>query len=394
MKPTFSESAPTAAEADAEAARNFGLPQAITVIDRSRLSELLEREVTITHARVKPGHSVVVAHHDHSGHHGWTMLTLDADKLSKAQERAADIGDPLTIHQQAAGLYAFSGSIWSDPFLAKELAEAVQAVQQRSGPSATWHVLKFNPRRRVVASVEAESGTKVIRVLPGDAAPLLRTCQHWRELGLPVPRTAPLGQRGSAVIAPLWGSGDLSSMPYEPAAVSAGSAISQLHSSAARGTRTVENPDPLRAAAALSRLAPWLKDRAEHLARQCAGRLTPMLNSAPAEIHGDLSPDQVVLASEHSHKIRLIDLERAGGGHPLQDIGSWVASCRHTANTNLIDAFFDGYGPQPAFYPADLGTWEAYAHLNRATDFFRRREADWPAQTLNALNLAEEALLQ
>lgn len=383
---------PTAAEADAVAARSFGLPQAINVLDHHRLSEMLEREVTVTRSRVKPGHSVVVAHHDASGNHGWTMLTVDEDKLGKAREHAAAFGEKTDIHQQSPGLYVFSGRIWSDPPLAKELAEALQAVHEQSGHPAAWQVLSYNPRRRVVASVHTKSGTKVVRVLAHDAAPLLSTYQHWRELGLPVLRTVPLGQRGSAVIAPLWGVGDLASLPYEPAAVSAGSAISQLHSSAGGRTGAVRRPDPLQAAASLSQLVPWLKDRADRLARQCADRLAPMRNAATAEIHGDLSPDQVVLAAEASHKIRLIDLERAGVGHPLQDIGSWVATCRYRANTNLIDAFLEGYAAQPAISPADLGAWEAYAHLNRVTDFFRHRTANWPAQTLHALNLAEEAL--
>lgn len=384
---------PTAAEADAIAARSSELPDAINVIDPGRLCEILKREVTITHARVKPGHSVVVAHHDVSGNHGWTMLTRDKDKFRKARERAADGGDATQVHQHSAGRYLFSGSIWSDVPLAKELAEAVRAMEHQTGLSPAWHVLRYNPRRRVVASVESMNGPQVVRVLAEDAGALIRTCQHWRDLDLPVLSTAPLGQRGTAVIAPLWGSGDLLNLPHEPAAVAAGSAISKLHATTRRrDDSAVAQPDPLRAVAALSRLAPWLKDRAEQLARECANRLAPTLIAATAEIHGDLSPDQVVLEAESSHEIRIIDLERAGRGYPMQDIGSWAATCRHVEKTNLIDAFLEGYGAQPGVPPADLGAWESYAHLSRVTDYFRHREEFWPAQTLHALNLAEEAL--
>lgn len=76
----------------------------------------------------------------------------------------------------------------------------------------------------------------------------------------------------------------------------------------------------------------------------------------------------------------------------MRDIGSWTATCRHSGHTSLIDAFLSGYHAHALLNQGQLNVWESYAHLSRATDFFRHREPDWPAHTINALNLAEEAL--
>lgn len=394
MNHTLSCTAPSAAAADAQAAAGAGLSRAAELIDPEALSALLDRQVTITHARIKPGRSVVVAHADADGQHGWTMLTTDPDKFHKAQQKAKEHSQDLRIHQEVAvGGYLCSGSIWSDPALAKELEDARSTLNEAESRSVQWHILRYNPRRRLVAVVDAGHHPKVVRVSAGGADDLLATARRWRNLGLPVTNVAPLGHRHSATIAPLWGIGDLASTPYSPAAQTAGAALAALHAAPqerARSARLQANPQ--QTAAALGRIAPWLAERAETLAVRCTEALAPTLNSTSSEIHGDLSPDQVVLAAESSHKVRIIDLDRAGCGHPMRDIGSWVATCRHAGTPELIDAFLTGYATGTSLQPVDLDAWEAYAHLARSTDFFRHREPDWPAQTVRALNFAQEAL--
>ncbi|WP_150460735.1 phosphotransferase [Nesterenkonia ebinurensis] len=385
---------PTPAQADAVAASAVKLNRAVEVIDPGLLSELLQRPVNITHARIKPGHSVVVAHASQDGEHGWTMLTNDRDKFCKAQQRAESFGQQLQIHQDddAAG-YLYSGSLWSDPALAKQLHDARSTLNEIEDRQVRWEILRYNPRRRLVAVVDAGHSPKVVRVAAGGADRVLATAARWRSLGLPVTNVAPLGHRQSATIAPLWGAGDLAQQPYEPAAQTAGEAVARLHNAPrdqSCGDRRYA--DPAEAAAALSRIAPWLEDRAEQLALRCTAQLKPTLGSTTAEIHGDLSPDQIILAAEGSHKVRIIDLDRTGCGHPMRDIGSWVATCRHAGTSELIDAFLAGYATDARLDPTDLDAWEAYAHLARATDFFRHREPDWPQHTIRALNLAEEAL--
>lgn len=378
----------TGAAADGLAAEASGLDQAGTLLDAAALSGLLHREVTITHVRSKPGHSLVAAHTDLHGAAGWTMLTGDPVKYHNAAQRAADFGKELQVHQ-ASGSHFFSGTVWTDPQLAKELAEARAVL----GEETPWRVLRYNPRRRVVAAVQTGSSQKVLRVVAHGAAGLLNTARRWRSQGLPVTNVSPLGRRGSATIAALWGVSDLGRAPHPPAAETAGAAIAKLHAGPARqpdhGRR---NPDPHRAAKGLVDVAPWLEGRASRLAAELEDRLAALPHRAAAQIHGDLSPDQVVLGDYQSHKIRLIDLDRAGWGSPMRDVGSWIAACRRDEQLQLIDPFLTGYTAHSHVKPHDLDVWEATAHLAGAADFFRHREPDWPARTIRALDLTEEAL--
>lgn len=383
------ESSPaiSAAAADQLAAEASGLDGAWLLLDSDRLSDLLQHQVTVTGVRSKPGHSLVVAHTDTEGRAGWTMLSTDEDKFHKAHQRAADSGLSIQVHR-AAPPYLFSGSIWTDPPLAKELFAARAAL----GTETPWRVLRYNPRRRVVAVVPTSSGQKVVRVLTTNAAPLRRTARTWRDLQIPVGRVWQIGRRGSATIAPLWGVGDLSRHPHPPAGQSTGAAIATLHTRAPHSrTASVAQPDPVTAANGLADVAPWAGRRAGELAAEVGARLAELSHTS-AQIHGDLSPDQVLIADERSHKIRLIDLDRAGRGDPMRDLGSWVAACRRENWPDMIQAFLDGYSQHAHLDAAGLAVWEAYAHLAGSADFFRHREPDWPTRTLNALKLTEEAL--
>lgn len=378
----------TVSAADGLAAQASGLDRAEELLDPAALSQLLGRQVRITHVRSKPGRSLLVAHTDFFGEAGWTMLTADAVKYHNAQERAASFGCPMQVHG-TAGPYLFSGPVWADPQLAKELAEARAAL----GEDTDWQLLRYNPRRRVVASVRSGSGQKVIRVLAAGADQLLRTTQHWRGLGLPVSSLSALGQRGTATIAPLWGVDDLRSSPHPPAARTAGAAVAALHAAPLRNSGAdCSRPNPQGAAAGLAQAAPWAQQRAAALADQLDDRLAPLRDAPASEIHGDLSPDQVVLGDHRSHKVRLIDLDRAGGGHPMRDLGSWAAACRRDQQEELLEAFLTGYTEHAPLQPQIMDAWEAYAHLAGAADFFRHREPDWPARTIRALEMTEEAL--
>ncbi|WP_300343768.1 phosphotransferase [Nesterenkonia sp.] len=378
---------PSAAAADALAAESAGLPFAHEVLDPDALSELLQRPVRITHLRIKPGHSVVAAHTDQSGRAGWTMLTNDPDKYGKALKRAADHALDILVHRTEPGML-YSGDVWADTDLAKELA----AAREATGEQAQWSILRFNPRRRVVACVQGAGSPKVVRVLSDSTAALLSIAARWRHLGIPVTNAKALGRRGTAVSTPLWGTGDLAAVPHPPAAVTAGAALARLHAAEAPAELRRTPADPGPAAAGVARVAPWAAQHAEELAARLAERLTPLEQLPAAEVHGDLSPDQVILAAEGSHKIRLIDIDRAGAGRPMRDVGSWAAACRRDQQPELLEAFLAGYAEHAQVDRAELNTWEAYAHLASAADFFRRRDPAWPALTARSLTFAEEAL--
>lgn len=407
---------PSAAHADAWVASSAQIPGAQLLLDPAELSELLGRHVEITHLRIKPGHSVVVAFVDHSGSYGSATLTTDADKFTKAIQRAARVGETLHVHQDESP-WLFSGPVWADPVLATALHSAFAATSQRFGEDgAHWDVLRYNPRRRVVAAVGPRGRpSHVVRVVESGAAKLLETTARWRELGVPVTNAKALGERDTAVITPMWGVGDLTHHPFEPAAHSAGSAVALLHSTtrlntdnddAAAASRLQVLPvSAAQAVAPIQRFAPWLGERAEKLAEVIERRLREAALGlrehaellAPCELHGDLSADQVILAAPNSHKIRLIDLERSGIGHPLRDLGSWAATCFRQGLPQLVEPFLHGYATQLGISADELdldllSAWEAYSHLAGALDPFRHREPNWPQAVTRTIALAEETI--
>ncbi|WP_044494120.1 phosphotransferase family protein [Nesterenkonia massiliensis] len=409
---------PSADQADVWAARSAQLPGAELLLNPAKLSELLTRQVRITHLRIKPDHSVVVTFVDRCGAYGYAALTTDADKFTKAIQRAARVGETLHVHQDESP-WLFSGPVWADPVLATALHSAFAATSQRFGEDgAHWEMLRYNPRRRVVAAVGPRGRpSHVVRVVESGAAKLLETTARWRELGVPVTNAKALGERDTAVITPMWGVGDLTHHPFEPAAHSAGSAVALLHSTtrlntdnddAAAGSRLQVLPvSATQAVAPIQRFAPWLGERAEKLAevierrlREAAlGRREHAELLAPCELHGDLSADQVILAAPNSHKIRLIDLERSGIGHPLRDLGSWAATCFRQGLPQLVEPFLHGYATQLGISADELdldllSAWEAYSHLTGALDPFRHREQNWPQLITAAITCAEEAILR
>lgn len=386
-------------EADEVAARAADLPGARTLMDSAELSALLGRQAQISRVRIKPGHSVVAAFTTTDAEPGWAMLTLDADKLSKARHRAEDNSlagtMPFRVHSENRH-YLFSGSIWADPVLAKDLGAARSALTRRAGTDQPWTVLRHNPRRRVVAvvpPVDGEHGAKIIRVASRRTThTALETAQRWRSMGLPLVRSTPLGGRGTAVGAPLWGWADLASHPHGPAALTAGAALGTLHQMTMSTHRAPLPVHTESAAAAVASIAPWLGPQAHRLAQRIEERFSALGPGVITELHGDLSPDQVVLATPGSHKIRLIDFDRAGAGDSMRDLGSWAAACRRLELDGLIEDFWAGYITRSAVDLARASVWEAFAQLSAAPDAFRLRSPDWPELLQRTLTLAEEAL--
>ena len=396
---------PQAAEADALVAEQSGLDHVEDLLDDATLSSWLGFPVQGRHVRIKPGHSATMAwERTDAGpddvmdtaavpRHGWTVVSRDTDKYAKAQTRAEQVGESLRIHQ-GSPLYVVSGSVWADRVLGRELAEARGAL----GGEAPWRILRYNPRRRVVAVVEVEGRRRAVRVEGRNVADQLATAVRWRQLGLPAGRMHPLGQRGTALVAPLWGHDDLLGDPCAPAAENAGRVFATLHSGSpevGKNSSRVLTADVAQAARAVSLAAPWLGERATLLGQRLSRRMAGLRGKdvgGLVELHGDLSPDQVLLAAQGSHKIRVIDLDRAGLGPAMRDVGSWVAACRAAEVLPLAEEFLKGYSRVAPVSEEAMRVWECYAHLAAAMDPFRRREANWPEGTLRRLVMAEQAL--
>ncbi|SFV20159.1 phosphotransferase [Micrococcus terreus] len=389
---------PSTAEADAHLIGLARLEGAERLFSDAALSQAVGRPVTATHLRLKPGQSVTVAWQSTGAgpaEHGWAQVTADSDKIRKTLSRAekAHCPDQVTVHE-LPGSVLLIGSVWTDPKLAVELHRAHRRQAQARGSDEPWQVLRFNPGRRLVA----RAGQDVLRVhtspLDGPTG-MVQTVRRWRSWDLPVLPLRSLGGHGTAASSPFWGAGDALALPHPDTARAAGELIGRLHSR--RAARSPLPAVPLRvrsSAESVAESAPWLAEAARALAARLEPLLLRDLSDSPAvELHGDLSPDQLLVATPGSTEVRLIDVDRAGAGPAARDLGSWLAACRRQGTPEIGEAFLNGYAAH-APLPEDrtIAAWESSAHLLAALDPLRHRAPDWPQRVTERLQGALDAL--
>jgi Ser/Thr protein kinase RdoA (MazF antagonist) len=174
---------------------------------------------------------------------------------------------------------------------------------------------------------------------------------------------------------------------FDQAVGATGEALAQLHNARIPGlhrhTWAEEAADLLSAAAAVGAVRPDLSSEASSLAARVIERLGSL---APrmATIHGDFSDDQVIVGSQGAV---LVDLDTVAEGHPLVDVGRFLAqlSLHHPDEDSARDAFLEGYGLPVG---AEVGLLEAGMLLKAAIRPFRRLRSDWPAVVEHRLRLA------
>jgi Ser/Thr protein kinase RdoA (MazF antagonist) len=177
---------------------------------------------------------------------------------------------------------------------------------------------------------------------------------------------------------------------FEPGVAVAGAALARLHAaepvSGLPGHGWAQEAAGLAASAsAVGVLRPALAAEAAALAErivQALGRLPPSSRT----LHGDFYDDQVLVAGDAAV---LIDLDGIRLGHPLLDVGNFLAHLTVRDEDDAVrDAFLDGYG-RPV---EGAGVLEAAGLLRLAVAPFRRLEPDWPDEAERRLRLAAQRL--
>jgi len=161
--------------------------------------------------------------------------------------------------------------------------------------------------------------------------------------------------------------------------------------------RLADEATTIRATAgAIGGLVPALAPRLERLASAVAKRLRDIPESS-VPIHGDFYYDQA-LVSEAG--VVLIDFDEARLGHPLLDVGNFLAHLSAAGRRGVLHPA----GARAAFRAAsaqllpascrDIALFEAAAMIRLAGGPFRRLEPDWPEAVERLVELAERCLSQ
>ncbi|HEX7353042.1 phosphotransferase [Brachybacterium sp.] len=391
--------------------RHARLPGAAELLDSARLSTLLGREVTLDRVRIKPGASVRVSYRatverpgamgTDLGDIGWAVLVDSRDKRENLLRRAGRRGITLQEHTPASetsGPFLLSGGLDSDAQLGGE----VHRIQHRERGAAP-RVLSYNPERHAVLLLP-DSGD-VLRVAARPLDGLLQVATHWRELGLPTLEQRRWRDRRAVLVGERWGQGDLAALASHPlsmpAATRLGGVMARLHSADLTGRELPEARVGGLVPTATAAIADLLPHRADAVDR-LSDRLRDALPAGAPHvlIHGDLSPDQVLvsvdetaLPGEGRLPLRVVDLDRSGLGPAGADLGSWMASCLLSGVEEQAAAFLEGYSLRRRLPSVqELAAWTARALLAAALDPMRRHGGDWLPAVEQRLALADAVL--
>ncbi|MGI6877495.1 phosphotransferase [Microbacterium sp. gxy059] len=340
------------------------LPDLALLLDAEALSDALGSPVRIERLRYKPGSSTVVSLRDRAGRAFWAAAHADPAKIAKHARRAARLGASAT----PIGHAALSAPAVADRALARGIEEAALA-------SSSGEVLRYNPFRRLVV----RSGGHVVKASAREQD--VRVPERLAARGIPVLVPRRLGARATTTT--WWGEGDLASVPSPTAARAAGRALAALH-------RVPVDDPPLAApsrsevvAGAMDAIRAILPDAAESAGDVAAEAGCAASSRHAGLVHGDLSPDQVLV---RAGVIRIIDLDRASRGEPERDLGAFLAA-------GGDEALVDGYREAGGAPDADaIRAWRAIAHLQRAVEPFRTALPGWPQAVRAEIAAAREVL--
>jgi aminoglycoside phosphotransferase (APT) family kinase protein len=365
--------------------------------------------------------------------HGWAYtMTSPAEKLLRRESSSRSRGGNMRIlriqHSRDDVLVALGG-IEDDWALRRNLKWLRQNGAERLGLHAGAGmalpggsvVLRYKPERRLVllarnASADVVIKTAAERATAGQQVSFLNRLRHH---GVPVlPQLADpecLAHGLSVSIA--WGTGDLaaSNSHTDAHAYKAGHALAALHGFPAAGTAPTGFPEAagnwlqdhtaqLKATRTMvSALLPELEPLAWQLESRLASLLVERPRTAPVLVHGDFSPDQVLVGDS---EVRLIDFDRARTGMAEADLGSFAAAeeaglSSHSGSRArgapaggpktalLADGYLDAGG---RLIQSEVDVWAAFRLFNSSVDPFRDRAPEWAADMSWHLNRAEELI--
>ncbi|RAX22926.1 MULTISPECIES: phosphotransferase family protein [Actinomyces] len=349
------------------------------VLAPDRLSELVGAPVRAARMRIKPGVSVTVSllRADTGRSAGWARLLWPGSrvKAAKAARRADRLGMRTTQRDTGDGLLFQSGEVAADPALVKHTAAARDADLLGA---LEGNLLRYNPLRRLV--VRTPGG--VVRVTAASQR-RVNALQDFASRHVPVPPQLPVPDppgTGHVSIQRFVGDTDLSRHHDQTATARAGAALAALHAA------TTALPEALRRN--LESLVPDAENPAlvhtrilNHLDPTLAARVHRLGEVMPRQpweepvfIHGDASPDQVLL-DRSTGRIWLTDFDRARLAPAVVDLGSYLAMADSSTALALLEGYADAGGRVPG--DDQLRQAVARARLERLQDPLRHGDPHW-----------------
>jgi len=391
------------------ASRDAALPGLPYLLDNHRLSDLLGEPVHVTRIRYKPRTSLLVAFRrtrNGSFDYGWAMTRASAGKLLRREEASRLRGGDVRILHPDPKLpetLVAVGGVEDDWGLQENLTWLREHGLERLGMhrpagagllSGSTAVLRYKPGRCLVLLLQNGGTPLVVKTV---AKPHGAARQEFHELlqvnGVPIlpqlgdEECARHGITGSNA----WGGGDLSGLEESAGAQRAGDALARIHGIPVHSGSGSSRPplfDPAGRLAETRSLIAWLHPELEKPARRlekALGRLLPKEESREALVHGNFSPEQVLVKAS---EVRILDFDQARTGDPESDLGSFAAAeeaaSRGSTDGNAGGAatasLSEGYASAGGrFTRAGVNAWAAFHLFTDCVEPFHERSPDWAA---------------
>ena len=275
--------------------------------------------------------------------------------------------------------------------------------------------LHYKPERRLVARLDGDGMTAALKFYTADAfEQASAAAKHFSALEeLRIPQRLGRSRRHGA-LALSWVQGRTLSrhlthpagqeMPQDLPMHAVGAALARIHAQEPTDLASFTAQDQIAAVAAAAEAvtvtAPWLAELAAELAYTVAARLRAddaRHGHRGCAIHGDFSPDQILIGDDGS--VAVLDFDNAALGHPATDLGSFAAALIQRSGaqaqvTGYIDQFHRGYhaaGGAP-IHSNQITLYTAAALIRRAPEPFRYRHAAWGEETERVLRVAEDVM--
>jgi len=400
------------------ASRDPALPGLPWLLDNTRLSELLGEPVRVTRVRYKPGTSLLVAFRrlrNGSFDYGWAYTLAAPDtKLIRREGKSRSRGGnmrllrPDPLHTDTlVGV----GDVEDDWALHKNLAWLREHGAERLGlrprPGAELlsgsSVLRYKPERRLVLLGHMAGTAVVIKTAAkpagrGQQTHFLDRLEHHGVPLLPQLADAECLERGISACA-AWGGGDLAGLDDDSGAFAAGEALARLHGIPVPDWQAEGITAQLQATRTMvSSLLPALEGPARRIEAKLGSLLLDGAGSGQVLVHGDFSPDQVLVDGS---EVRLIDFDRAHTGTAEADLGSFAAaeeavlrgSGGRSAGGLKTAWLTEGYRQAGGrFTQSGVAAWAAFRLFNSSVEPFRDRSPVWAEDMSWHLSRARELI--
>lgn len=321
-------------------------------------------------------------------------------------DEACVVVRPMLMDRKLRGARRLFSNESKPDFLRKILPEA------GVGCDLEATVVRYKPERRLVASLQRESGALALVKIYADQA----FTSAYQATGvfqcaetLRVPRLLGRSRRHRTLVLE-WLTGE----PLDTMLVGrkvatlrlgrVGRALAELHAQDAAGLGARKSECyGLSVLASANSLAAILPAHAERVRMLAARVVTGVLSEeAPLRpIHGDFHTEQILLGEE---RVGIIDFDRAAQGDPAVDVGSFLAWLHYheirgqltaSERERLATDFLDGYARQAGELRTKAVELHTCARLIQLTSQpFRQRVPEWDAVTDAIIERAERLFHQ